>query len=119
MQIKKLYLKIAETISHWHLKGKQRGDQKQAMDQAKTIIVQGRVQGVGFRYSTRAKAESLNIKGFVKNMPDGSVHIEATGDADSMQSFVSWCHEGPPLARVTDVIIEEASPSVSNDFRIR
>ncbi len=88
------------------------------MDQSKTIIVQGRVQGVGFRYSTRAKAQSLNIKGFVKNMADGSVYIEATGDSDSMQAFVSWCQEGPPLSRVTDVIIEEAPPSGADDFRI-
>ncbi len=89
------------------------------MNQSKTIIVRGRVQGVGFRYSTRAKAQSLNIKGFVKNMPDGSVYIEAKGDSDSMQAFVSWCHMGPPLSRVTDIIIEEASPSGANDFRIR
>lgn len=89
------------------------------MGQSKTIIVKGHVQGVGFRYSTRAKAQSLNIKGFVKNMPDGSVHIEATGEEGSIQAFISWCHEGPPLARVTDVIIDEAPPSESIDFRIR
>lgn len=89
------------------------------MDHSKTIIVRGRVQGVGFRYATSAKAQSLNIKGFVKNMPDGSVYIEATGGEASMEAFVLWCQKGPPLARVTEVITEETSPSGLSDFRIR
>jgi len=44
------------------------------------ITVKGRVQGVGFRYSAMEAAEELGIKGFVRNMPDGSVYIEAEGE---------------------------------------
>ncbi len=68
-----------------------------------TIKVSGKVQGVGFRYQTQKTANSLNIKGLVKNLGDGSVHIEAEGEEPDLESFVSWCKVGPQLARVQNV----------------
>ncbi|MDX1535872.1 MAG: acylphosphatase [Candidatus Spechtbacterales bacterium] len=71
------------------------------------IKVTGRVQGVFFRHSTRKKAESLDIKGFVKNEPDGSVYIEAEGEPSALEDFISWVKEGPRAARVDNVQIEK------------
>lgn len=64
----------------------------------KNIRITGRVQGVGFRYSARSVANSLGIKGFVRNLRDGAVYIEAEGTLTRMEDFISWCNEGPPRA---------------------
>ncbi|MBN2639030.1 MAG: acylphosphatase [Bacteroidales bacterium] len=70
--------------------------------QNKGIIIQvyGKVQGVGFRYYTEKKALELDIKGFVKNRPDGSVYIEAEGKTENLELFTQWCEQGPDWARV-------------------
>lgn len=70
------------------------------MNKAVLIKVIGRVQGVGFRYYTQKKALELNLKGFVRNKPDGSVYIEAEGPDKNVDEFVDWCHHGPEWARV-------------------
>jgi len=81
--------------------------------------VQGRVQGVFFRASTMEMASKLGINGYVKNMPDGSVHIEAEGTEESLQAFVDWCHGGPPNALVTAVDFREDAIAGFNEFEIR
>lgn len=68
------------------------------------ITVFGRVQGVFFRAATKAVADQLEIKGYVRNMPDGTVYIEAEGDDFSMESFLEWCAEGPEKAEVEKVV---------------
>ena len=78
--------------------------------------IYGRVQGVGFRYSAQAKARALNIRGLAKNMPDGSVYIEAGGDNSDVEVFIEWCHHGPPLARIDDVKIEECQEISQSSF---
>lgn len=77
------------------------------MKQALAITVKGRVQGVGFRFSTVRKAEELGLKGFVENRMDGSVYIEAEGDPESLNKLIDWCREGPVTARVVDVFTQE------------
>lgn len=67
------------------------------------INISGRVQGVGFRYSAVHKARELGITGYVKNMYDGTVFIEAEGDRVSLDHFLIWCHQGPSFARVHQV----------------
>ena len=67
---------------------------------AVAINVIGKVQGVFFRESTRKMAEQLGLKGTVRNLPDGSVHIEAQGTPASIDRLMEWCHHGPPQARV-------------------
>jgi acylphosphatase len=67
------------------------------------IKVTGKVQGVFYRDSTKAVADQLGIKGFVKNVEDGSVYMEAEGDAVFIKAFLEWCHEGPDAARVEHV----------------
>ena len=71
------------------------------------IKIEGRVQGVGFRYIARNQARLLNVKGFVKNECDGTVYIEAEGTTEQISDFIKWCHEGPPTAMVTNVKIKE------------
>jgi acylphosphatase len=52
------------------------------------LIVKGTVQGVGFRYYTRRLADSLGLSGYVKNLADGNVEIEAEGDKQSLQDLI-------------------------------
>jgi len=59
------------------------------------IHIKGYVQGVGFRWRTLREAVSRDIKGLVKNMPDGSVYIEAEGTRKQIRDFVEWCKKGP------------------------
>ncbi|MBN1903991.1 MAG: acylphosphatase [Deltaproteobacteria bacterium] len=69
------------------------------------LIVNGKVQGVWFRESTRLKAVELLVKGWVKNRPDGTVEIVAESMEPNMKNFVEWCHEGPPRAVVSSVTL--------------
>lgn len=70
-----------------------------------SISVTGKVHGVFYRKGTKDKAGVLGITGEVKNMPDDTVHIIATGSTKQIEQFVEWCRQGPPKARVTNVII--------------
>ena len=67
------------------------------------LIVEGRVQRVWFRESTRIKATELQIKGWVKNRSDGTVEIIAEGLEENIIKFVEWCREGPPYAVVSKI----------------
>lgn len=70
-----------------------------------TILVLGQVQGVFFRASTLEQAQSLNLTGWVQNLPDGSVEIVAEGQRYALDDLVTWCRRGPPAAEVADVIV--------------
>ncbi len=67
------------------------------------LRIHGRVQGVFFRHSVKKRANELDICGFVRNAPDGSVYIEAEGEEGALQEFIAWCQEGPPMASVGKV----------------
>ena len=82
-------------------------------------IVSGRVQGVSYRASTAAKARQLGLAGWVKNLPNGSVELEAEGSPDQVAALVTWCHHGPPSARVDQVAVEELAPTGETDFDVR
>ena len=71
----------------------------------KRIIIQifGLVQGVFFRYSTRKIARHLGLTGIVKNLPDGSVYVEAEGPEDKLLELLKFCRRGPKSARVDNV----------------
>ena len=73
----------------------------------KNITIKGRVQGVGFRFTARTMALSLGVKGFVKNLYNGDVYIEAEGTQIQLQHFIAWCYRGPNYANIEDVILEE------------
>ncbi|MAT55766.1 MAG: acylphosphatase [Saprospirales bacterium] len=82
------------------------------------IFIEGKVQGVWFRASTRRKALELGIKGLVKNLPDGRVYVEAEGTDEQLNSFTSWCKQGPELARVDRIEISEGPLKNFHDFDI-
>ncbi len=69
--------------------------------------VTGRVQGVFYRASTRDVAKSLGLTGWVKNMPDGSVELEAQGPEDKIEKLIVWLNQGPPYSRVENVSVTE------------
>jgi acylphosphatase len=72
------------------------------------VRVFGHVQGVFFRESTRRMAEQLDLAGWVRNLPDGSVEWMADGHPEALQSLLEWCEDGgPPAARVDRVEILE------------
>lgn len=70
---------------------------------SKRFVVQGQVQGVGFRAATQRAAKSLGLRGWVRNQADGSVLTIAAGEAEAMQQFETWLKHGPPAARVDSV----------------
>ena len=67
------------------------------------LVIEGRVQGVGYRYSAKMKAESMGIRGSVQNLRDGSVFVTAQGEKIAMDKFVRWCYKGPPGAIVRNI----------------
>jgi len=83
------------------------------------ITVAGKVQGVFYRASCKEKAIELGIKGFVRNEPDGKVYIEAEGRDELLDQFVSWCNEGPRMARVDQIDVEEGEVKNFTSFEIR
>lgn len=84
-----------------------------------SITVKGRVQGVFFRKSTSEKAESLNLTGFVQNKEDGSVYIEAEGQAEQLEELLQWAQQGPPAAKVEAVDHEEKEPADYSGFEVK
>ncbi len=80
--------------------------------------VSGRVQGVFFRDSTRRLARELGLSGYAINLPDGRVEVLACGPAQRLQQLVDWLHQGPELARVDRVVVEETEATPSEGFRI-
>jgi acylphosphatase len=83
-------------------------------------IVTGRVQGVAYRASTVYEARRHGLAGWVRNLPDGSVELEAQGDSDSVTALMAWCAHGPPAARVAGVAIDEiAVVANESDFAQR
>lgn len=83
-------------------------------------VVRGRVQGVSYRWYTVREAERLGLSGWVRNLADGSVELEAEGEETRLQELLTWCKQGPPAARVTDVAATWL-PATGEDgsFRIR
>lgn len=70
-------------------------------------FISGRVQGVGFRASTRRMANRLGVKGWAKNLMDGRVEVIAEGEKEEIEKFIDFLHDGPSVARVENVQIRE------------
>jgi len=86
---------------------------------ARTFLVRGRVQGVGFRWFVEREAHTLGIAGWVRNNADGSVEVLAIGSRDQLSSLRFRLREGPRAARVDDVEEFEAQPVAGlKTFRI-
>jgi len=86
---------------------------------ARKVRITGRVQGVFFRQWTAEQARSLGVAGWVRNCPDGSVEAHVEGDDTAVAELIEALHSGPPSARVTEVLVTEASPEDSAGFTVR
>lgn len=82
------------------------------------IKISGRVQGIFFRATAKEEAEKLGIKGFARNEPDGTVYMEVEGEKDNLDKFISWCHQGPTLARVDKIDVIEDSIKKFTGFSV-
>ncbi len=78
---------------------------------AKHLVISGRVQGVGFRYSMADEAERLGVTGWVRNRRDGTVEAVVDGAADAVDAVLSWARHGPRGAYVTDMRVSEIAES--------
>lgn len=82
--------------------------------------ITGRVQGVGFRHFTTTRARQLELNGWVRNEPDGSVRLEAEGEKEALDTLLDAVREGPRAARVDDVGIQWKDATDEFDtFRVR
>ena len=73
---------------------------------ARRILISGKVQGVGYRYSLAELARDLNIQGWCRNLPDGRVEAWLQGAQEPMSQIMDWIYQGPPQSRVENVEIE-------------
>ena len=78
-------------------------------------VVKGEVQGVGFRWSVQRQAGELGLTGYVENLPDGSVRVEAEGDADRLDQLEAYLRQGPRWAEVESLDIQRAP--ATGEFR--
>ena len=73
--------------------------------------IEGRVQGVGFRYNCMNEGKLLDLSGWVKNTFEGDVEVWAEGPAEKLETMLQWLHRGPPGARVDTVHYEMCPPT--------
>jgi len=86
---------------------------------ARRFLVSGQVQGVGFRFFAKDAAAREGLSGWVRNLDNGSVEIEAEGDSEALQRFEMAIRRGPRSARIDDVLAEPAAARGSGGpFRI-
>ncbi|MBD3156609.1 acylphosphatase [Candidatus Peregrinibacteria bacterium] len=71
------------------------------------LTITGKVQGVCYRANAQTHAQKLSLTGWVRNMPDGSVKVVCQGEPSSIESFVTWCKQGPPAASVRSVNVKK------------
>lgn len=83
-------------------------------------IVEGRVQGVFFRASTREQAQSMGIQGWVRNLADGRVEVLASANTDQLSLFEAWLSKGPEMAIVNGLsVTESAQQAEVSGFEVR
>ena len=72
------------------------------------LLIEGRVQGVGYRANTRRMANKLNLRGWVRNLRNGDVELLVEGPEVEVQKLIVWCHRGPTSAYVSKVKLEKS-----------
>lgn len=83
------------------------------------IRISGRVQGVGFRAAARREARYLRLKGWVENLPDGTVRAVVNGDAESCMKFMNWCRDGSAFSWVEHLDAREMEAENLGPFEIK
>jgi acylphosphatase len=79
-------------------------------------VASGRVQGVWFRESCRREAVRLGVSGWVRNRPDRTVELEAEGEREAVDALLAWARQGPPLAVVSGLDVEDLDPTGEAGF---
>ena len=82
------------------------------------VRLSGRVQGVFFRASCAERADDLGLGGWIRNVPGGEVEAVFEGAESAVAQMVSWCREGPPLARVDRLGSVDEAPTSGSGFHI-
>ncbi len=89
------------------------------MEKRVLVTVHGLVQGVGFRMFVERSASRLGLKGWVRNLPNGSVEIDAQGPAGLVDELLNEVRTGPPASKVSSIAVIEQQPDYSRtDFTI-
>lgn len=83
---------------------------------ARHVVIHGRVQGVWFRGWMRQEAQSLGLRGWVRNRRDGTVEAVIVGAAEAVDRIVEKCRTGPPMARVTEIIVSASELPADERF---
>jgi acylphosphatase len=83
------------------------------------VVVNGRVQGVGFRWFASELAASLGLSGWARNREDGSVELEVEGSTGALDEFERRLRTGNPSAKVREIVVVPAAPEGGKGFRIR
>ena len=87
------------------------------MNTCKQIFVSGRVQGVFFRDSTRNMANQLKLSGGVRNLRDGRVEVQVSGDDVGVQTLIKWLKIGPKSAKVSTIEVIDCTGSLHQYFK--
>lgn len=74
---------------------------------AKQLVIEGRVQGVGYRAAFAEQARMLGLAGWVRNRRDGAVEACVSGTQPAEEAIIAWAHEGPMLAKVAQVAVSD------------
>ena len=74
------------------------------------LLIDGRVQGVGYRYSASVEGQYGGLAGWVRNLPDGRVELVAEGPETAVRKLIEWCRQGPRHAWVRDVQVRWETP---------
>lgn len=96
-----------------------RNSHRYYMSKCAKLKIFGKVQGVFFRDFTEEQANKLGVKGWVKNMPDGTVEALIEGKDELLEQMIIWCYEGSPNAIVKDVKVEWVKPEGCVGFEIK
>ncbi|GAB4155417.1 MAG: acylphosphatase [Cyanobacteria bacterium J069] len=83
------------------------------------VWISGKVQGVGYRFSTCDTALVLKVNGWVQNLRDGRVEAVFEGPGDRVAEMIRWCHQGPPTAQVQDVAVQYEPPEYLRRFELK
>jgi acylphosphatase len=83
------------------------------------VFITGKVQGVGYRFSTQDVAQVFGLAGWVRNLSDGRVEAVFEGDRTAVEQMIAWCRKGPPNAVVEKVTVTNEEPEGLSGFEIR
>ena len=82
------------------------------------ILVTGKVQRIGFRFTSMQTAVKLGVNGFVMNVDQDKVYIEAEGEENKVEEFINWCKKGPTWANVKQISVEKGVVKSFTSFEI-